>query len=137
VAFGLGENAQGMEGDEVDAMALIAGFAVARGGGTAVAAELRSKLAVACNGGGGATLVRRTRGRERRWREAAAWPGRRSWGDSWPEACSTAAAASSARVHGRRAPWRGAERGGDNESEEENGERGRRTASLSPRPAAS
>jgi hypothetical protein len=80
VAFGLGENAQGMEGDEVDAMALIAGFTVARGGGTAVAAELRSKLAVACNGGGGATLVRRTRGRERRWREAAAWPGRRSWG---------------------------------------------------------
>jgi hypothetical protein len=42
-AFGLGENAQGMEGDEVDAMALTAGFAVARGGGTAVAAELRKQ----------------------------------------------------------------------------------------------
>jgi hypothetical protein len=64
-AFGLGENAQGMEGDEVDALALTAGFAVARGGGTAVVAELGSKLVVACNGGGGATLVRRTRGRER------------------------------------------------------------------------
>jgi hypothetical protein len=37
-AFGLGENAQGMEGDEVDAMALTTGFAAARGGETVVVA---------------------------------------------------------------------------------------------------
>jgi hypothetical protein len=36
--FGLGENAQGMEGDEVDAMTLTTRFTAARGGGMAVVA---------------------------------------------------------------------------------------------------
>jgi hypothetical protein len=89
---------------------------------TMVVAALRWFAAHAGENGGGA---RRLRGQ-----------GGGAGGDSWPEACSTAAAVSSAHVHGRRAPWRGAKRG-DNESEEENGERGRRAASLSPRPAAS
>jgi hypothetical protein len=38
-----------------------------------------AKARLAGNDGGGATLVRRTRGRERWWREAATRPGRRSW----------------------------------------------------------